>query len=102
MDKNQTPEAAMRFAIFLKETNRSVKKIYLFGSYAKGTFHDNSDIDLAIIFDRLSDSFDTQVELMKLKRKFDSRIEPHPFIESDFNLSHPFAREIIYNGVEIV
>jgi len=102
MDKNQTPEAVIRFAIFLKETNRSVKKVYLFGSYAKGTFHDNSDIDLAIIFDRLSDSFDMQVELMKLKRKFDIRIEPHPFIESDFNLSHPLAREIIYNGVEIV
>jgi predicted nucleotidyltransferase len=102
MDKNQTPEAVIRFAIFLKETNSSVKKVYLFGSYAKGTFHDNSDIDLAIIFDRLSDSFDMQVELMKLKRKFDIRIEPHPFIESDFNLSHPLAREIIYNGVEIV
>jgi predicted nucleotidyltransferase len=102
MDKNQTPEAVIRFAIFLKETNSSVKKVYLFGSYAKGTFHDNSDIDLAIIFDRLSDSFDMQVELMKLKRKFDIRIEPHPFIESDFNLSNPLAREIIYNGVEIV
>ncbi len=102
MDKNQTPEAVIRFAIFLKETNSSVKKVYLFGSYAKGTFHDNSDIDLAIIFDRLSDSFDMKVELMKLKRKFDIRIEPHPFIESDFNLSHPLAREIIYNGVEIV
>lgn len=102
MDKNQTPEAVIRFAIFLKETNRSVKKVYLFGSYAKGTFHDNSDIDIAIIFDRLSDSFDMQVELMKLKRKFDIRIEPHPFIESDFNLSNPLAREIIYNGVEIV
>ena len=102
MDKNQTPEAVIRFAIFLKETNSSVKKVYLFGSYAKGTFHDISDIDLAIIFDRLSDSFDMQVELMKLKRKFDIRIEPHPFIESDFNLSHPLARETIYNGVEIV
>ena len=101
MDKKQAPEAAMRYAVFLRKTNPGIKKIYIFGSYAKGTSHDNSDIDIAIIFDHLSDSFDMQVELMKMRRKFDTRIEPHPFSEADFTASNPLANEIMRNGLEI-
>ena len=87
--------------LFFSKTKPGVKKVFLFGSYAKGTFHEDSDIDLAIIFDSLSDSFDMQVELMKIRRKFDTRIEPHPFSESDFNTSNPIANEILKNGLEI-
>ncbi len=101
MDKKQAPEVAVKYAIFLRKINPNIKKIYLFGSYAKGTANDDSDIDLAIIFDELSDAFDMQVELMKMRRKFDTRIEPHPFHESDFNATHPLANEILNNGVEV-
>jgi predicted nucleotidyltransferase len=101
MDKKQAPEAAVRYALFLKKCKPDVKKIYLFGSFAKGTSNDDSDIDLAIIFGHLSDAFEMQVELMKMRRKFDTRIEPHPFSESDFNSSHPLAIEIVKSGVEI-
>ncbi len=102
MDERQTPEVAKRYADFLRKRNSGIKKIYLFGSYAKGTVNDNSDIDLAIVFDKLSNTFDTQVELMKLRRKFDTRIEPHPFRESDFNMSNPLAREILSSGFELL
>ena len=86
---------------FSRKTKPGVKKIFLFGSYARGTFHEDSDIDLAIIFDSLSDSFDMQVELMKM-RKFDIRIEPHPLSgESDSQISNPLAKEILKNGLEI-
>jgi len=101
MDKKQAPEAAVRYAVFLKKTKPGIRKIYIFGSYAKGTFHDDSDIDLAIIFDHLSDSFDMQVELMKMRRKFDTRIEPHPFSEADFNASNPLAKEVLRNNLQI-
>ncbi|MFH0725148.1 MAG: nucleotidyltransferase domain-containing protein [Pseudomonadota bacterium] len=101
MDKKQAPEAAVRYALFLKKYKPGVKRIYLFGSCAKGTSNDNSDIDLAIIFDQLSDAFEMQVELMKMRRKFDTRIEPHPFSESDFDSSHPLAREILKTGLLI-
>ena len=101
MDKKQAPETAMKYVVFLRKTKPGVKKVFLFGSYAKGTPHKDSDIDLAIIFESLSDSFDMQVELMKMRRKFDTRIEPHPFSESDFNESNPIANEILKNGVEI-
>ena len=101
MVKKQAPEAAIRYAVFLRETNPGIKKTYVFGSFAKGTSHDNSDIDMAIVFDHLTDSFDMQVELMKIRRKFDTRIEPHPFSEADFTASNPLANEIIRNGLEI-
>ena len=33
------------------------KKIILFGSYAKGTYRDDSDIDIAVIFEKVEGSF---------------------------------------------
>jgi hypothetical protein len=38
---------------------------------------------------------------MKLRRKIDTRIEPHPFKVEDFNESHPFAFEILKTGIEV-
>ncbi|MDY6830269.1 MAG: nucleotidyltransferase domain-containing protein [Thermodesulfobacteriota bacterium] len=63
MDKKQAPQAVAEYARFIRKTTPSVRHICLFGSYAKGTYIKNSDIDLAIIFDRLPDPFDMQVEL---------------------------------------
>lgn len=101
MDKEQAYEVAKKYADFLKNSKSGIKKIYLFGSYVKGKVNKDSDIDLAIVFDSLSNSFDMQVELMKLRRKFDTRIEPHPFRAKDFNMSNPFANEILTSGFEL-
>ena len=102
MDKKQAYEVAREYATFVKKNKSHVQKVYLFGSYAKGKVSEDSDIDLAIVFKELSNSFDMQVELMKLRRKFDTRIEPHPFRAADFNTSNPFANEIINSGFELV
>ena len=101
MDKKQAYDVARKYANFLKKNKLGVKKIFLFGSYVKGTANENSDIDLAIVFETFSNSFDMQVELMKLRRKFDTRIEPHPFRDEDFNMSNPFANEVISSGFEL-
>ena len=102
MDKNKAPKVAKKYVDFLRKKNPGIKKVYLFGSYAKGIFNVDSDIDLAIVFENLTDTFDTQVELMKLRRKFDNRIEPHAFRESDFEVSNPLAMEILKTGIEII
>ncbi len=39
-----------------------------------------------------------QLELMKIRRKIDSRIEPHPFREKDFIKSNPVVYEILKYG----
>lgn len=73
----------------------------LFGSYAKGTNNEDSDIDIALIFEKVPDVIDAQIELMKMRRDFDLRIEPHPFRAEDFNIDDPIVSEIMKNGVSI-
>ncbi len=101
MDKERAFEVVRKYITHLKRSKFSVQKAYIFGSYANGRFHDDSDIDLAIILNGVPNSFIMQVRLMKLSRKFDSRIEPHPFDTADFNSSNPFAHEILANGIQI-
>ncbi len=74
----------------------------VFGSYVKGTNHADSDIDVALVLKKVDNLFDTQVDLMKLRRDVDLIIEPHPFRETDFNSDDPIVYEIIHNGVELV
>jgi uncharacterized protein len=78
-----------------------VKKAYLFGSFAKGNEKEESDIDIALVLENMPDFFYTQKQLMKLRRKIDLRIEPHPIKEQDFNSLNPFAYEIKKTGIEI-
>ena len=87
--------------LYLKENNYDIVKAVLFGSYAKGDFNNDSDIDIAVIFKKLDDKFNTQVKLFMLTPKFDTRIEPHPIDINDYNHNNPFANEIIKNGIEI-
>ena len=78
-----------------------LKKAYLFGSYAKGNEHIDSDIDLAIVVGKMDDFFSTQMQLMRLRRTIDLRIEPHPILDVDFNNQNPFAFEIQKTGIEL-
>ncbi len=102
MDQKAAYKIVKKYINYLKSNKFNVRKAYIFGSYAHGKFNDDSDIDLAIVLNNLSNSFTMQIQLMKLSRKFDSRIEPHPFDEKDFNTSNPFANEILDKGIEIV
>ncbi len=81
--------------------NMEIKKAYLFGSYAKGTEQEDSDIDIAIVVGKMDDFFSTQMQLMRLRRTVDLRIEPHPIWEGDFNIQNPFAYEIQKTGIEL-
>ncbi len=100
MDQAEALDIARKYAEIIKDTF-DYKRIFLFGSYMKGNFHEDSDIDIAIVFPDYANRMDRQVELMKLTRKIDTRIEPHPFRENEFELSDPFVKEIITHGKEI-
>jgi hypothetical protein len=41
------------------------------------------------------------MQLMRLRRNIDLRIEPHPIGEADFNSTNPFAWEVKNTGIEI-
>lgn len=102
MDK-RTNKRISDYITSVVEKNSNLIKVYLFGSYAQKKATDNSDIDLALIIDNLSDDerFDLQVQLMLMASDFDLRIEPHPISKRDFNLKNPFVEEIIKTGIEI-
>jgi predicted nucleotidyltransferase len=100
VDKADALNIAKTYARLVKQ-KFDPQQIILFGSYIKGTYHEESDIDIAVIFSDYDDSIDMQLELMRLRRKIDSRIEPHPFKERDFNLFNPFAAEILKYGEKI-
>jgi predicted nucleotidyltransferase len=92
-----------KYLDLIKEKFQGIETAYLFGSYAKGVFSEDSDIDIALIFKELDDSnrFDIQVQLMLLAIQIDSRIEPHPISHNDFYSGNPFAVEIKKTGLEI-
>lgn len=100
MDKEDVLKIANNYAVVVN-ANYKVFKIYLFGSYAKDNYNEDSDIDIAVVFEDYDDLMDIQLELMRLRRKIDSRIEPHPFREINFQLSNPIVNEILKYGQEI-
>ena len=77
---------------------------FLFGSYAKGTATEHSDVDLCFFshsFENQS-SIDIMMKLMRLSRKYrDIDIEPHVFPTSELKNDNPFVKEILQTGREI-
>ena len=73
------------------------KQIIVFGSYAKGTATENSDIDIAVVCDSLSgDYLENTSGLFRLRRDIDLRIEPVLIDLSDAN--NFFYNEILKTG----
>ena len=83
--------------------NYKVEAIILFGSYAKGTNHEDSDIDIAIITDDFeNDIIDQELNLMRLRRKIDTRIEPHLIRIEDYKKADtPFIQGVIDTGIKV-
>ena len=67
----------------------------------KGTNHNDSDIDIAVILDSEVDTIDLMVELMMLTQNIDLRIEPHPIKNDDFEEGNPFVDEIKNTGLKV-
>ncbi len=86
----------------LNSNNINVKKAILFGSFAKGNYNNESDIDVAII----SDSFEgnrikDRSKIRAITLSVSSNIEVIPISLKDFNEKDPFVEEIINTGIDI-
>ena len=100
MDKSEVIKLANRFALKVK-SNYDCIDVILFGSYVKGTNHKESDIDIAVVLKDYDSTINIQLELMRLRREIDSRIEPHPFRLVDFDNTNPLVDEIIRYGQKV-
>ena len=89
---------------FIEETKKlyNITAIILFGSYAKGTQNEESDIDIAVISDDFHDIYDCMAILMGITWDIDARIEPHPITTEDYKkISNPFIKEVIDTGIKV-
>lgn len=95
--RKEIERIAGQYAELLKK-EMNIDSIYLYGSYIKGDYTEDSDIDIAVFAEEFTgDIVEDTLKLMKLRRKIDNRIDPHPFK----NHEDPFVEEIIDTGVKI-
>ena len=109
MVKRKIPKKAeeqiKKYIEILKEDNLPIKKVILFGSFANGTHHKWSDIDLCIVSPKFKDAWRATSYLWSKRKIFDIRyaIEPVGFSPSDFKdkLGSSLVYEIRQTGIEI-
>jgi len=77
--------------------------VILFGSYAKGRIHADSDIDVAIVSTQFGqDATDEMMMLRKIALKVDSHIEPVPLCPEDLDDNFStLAQEIKRYGIDV-
>ncbi|MCK5517010.1 MAG: nucleotidyltransferase domain-containing protein [Desulfobulbaceae bacterium] len=95
-------EAINKLKIYKKLLSKQMKfdQLIMYGSYAKGTQKEDSDVDVAIVVEEtIGDYFATRPLLWKISRAVDDRIEPLIF-ERKHDESG-FLEEVIKTGVVI-
>lgn len=97
MDKKEVIEKVKRYTALIKEYF-SVKMVILFGSYSRGNPGEASDIDVAVVVDKIGDDWlESEARLNRLRRSVDLRIEP-VLIEKDEEDPEGFFEEILNTG----
>ncbi len=103
MSKIKAKKIVKKYAEKLKKENYPFSAIYLFGSYAKGRTHKWSDIDVAVVSDRLKKNWNKNEDILwRYTIDVDSKIEPHGFTVEDFKENaDPMVSEIKKTGVRV-
>lgn len=94
---------ASDFVTEIRETGLNIKKVILFGSFARNEQNEWSDIDVAIVADEfIGFSFEDRKYTAKtnIKLKY-NLIETRTIPTSHFEQGDPFIEEIIKTGIEI-
>jgi predicted nucleotidyltransferase len=85
-----------------------VDKVYLYGSYAKGSARVDSDVDICFFLRSFGQKhrFEIIADLLGFTRNDDFKfqnlyIEPNVFETSDLYDDNPFVKEVLRTGIEI-
>ena len=99
MDKSEVISIVSKYKVLVSK-HFDIENIILFGSYVKGNQKDDSDIDVAVVVNSITQDFFTYAPLLwKLRREIDDRIEPI-LIEKNKDESG-FLKEILKTGLII-
>ncbi|MDD3014555.1 MAG: nucleotidyltransferase domain-containing protein [Candidatus Gastranaerophilales bacterium] len=86
MVKKHIEKIVKNFIKSVEERNIKIEAVFLFGSYAKNTADENSDIDIAVISpDFGKDFFDECVSLKEISEKIDFDISPRAYSLEEYN-----------------
>ena len=97
MDKREVIEKVKRYSDLVNIHFPTVKLIILYGSYAKSIAKKHSDIDIAVVVDKIDDDFlMLAAQLYKLRREIDARIEP--ILLEENNDKSGFLEQILKDG----
>ncbi len=98
MDKEQAINLAKHYKALVAE-HLPLKALYLYGSFSKGNYTVNSDIDIAVVVERLDDDYFADTPLLwRLRRKISNLIEPVLLVE---DVNNPLYSDIIKTGILI-
>lgn len=80
-----------------------IDRAFLFGSYAKGTADELSDVDIAFFIRDFNGKsrFEIGLELLRLTHNYKAYFEPLVFPSSEITKGNPFVNEIMKTGLEI-
>ena len=102
MDKNDAIKLCKGYLRKVKNSDIGFSEAWLFGSFARGSQHDDSDVDIAIVLNEgIVKSFDIEVELMLIRKGEETIIEPHAFTNDEFNINTPIVNQIMKTGERI-
>lgn len=99
MDKREAISIARKYKDLVAE-HLPLKALYLFGSYSKGGYTEESDIDIAVVVSQKNDNFfDDTPLLWRLGRKVNYLIEPVLLEEND---NSPLYADVLKTGILII
>jgi len=104
LTRNAAIKTVKNYAKEINKTGVNLHKVILFGSFAKGTQHEWSDIDVALVADDFTGVgiLDTpRFSRINLQTPY-IRIEPITYPTDYFIESDPFIEEIKNTGIEII
>ncbi len=103
--KMTTQDAISVATSFVSQASLSlpIQKAYIFGSYAKNSADESSDIDVCVVSPAFGkDVIDETVHLGQIASKIDLRIEPHPMSPEDFSEKYNLlAHEVKTHGIQL-
>lgn len=96
-------ENVKKYVLLLDKEGFSVEEAYIFGSFARGDFRENSDIDVCIVSPRLRKNWNENESYLWTKTRFvDSRIEPIGYSPENFRDGNVMADIIKKEGIKVV
>lgn len=103
MSRVQAQKIAKEYANALRERGFLFSRVYLFGSQATGNAKLNSDIDVAVISDKLKLNWNENEDLLwRYSLGVHPKIEPLGFTREDFrNNADPIVHEIKTTGIRV-